>query len=83
MLAFAGLNTIIAYGSFGFAMTHWEASRVSAVITVAPLLTLLFVFLSNVLYPGFIQTEPLDWLNWLGAVFVVGGSTLAAMGNRL
>ena len=49
MLAFAGLNTIIAYSSLGFAMTHWEASRVSAVITVAPLLTLFFVFLSNVL----------------------------------
>jgi drug/metabolite transporter (DMT)-like permease len=83
MLAFAALNTIIAYGSFGFAMTHWEASRVSAVITVTPLLTLFFVFLSNVLYPGFIQTEPLDWLNWLGAVLVVSGSTLAALGNRL
>ena len=83
MLAFAGLNTIIAYGSFGFAMTHWEASRVSAVITVTPLLTLFFVFLSNVLYQGFIQTEPLDWLNWMGAVLVVSGSTLAAMGNRL
>lgn len=83
MLAFAALNTIIAYGSFGLAMTHWEASRVSAVITVTPLLTLFFVFVSNLLYPGFIQTEPLDWLNWLGAALVVGGSTLAAMGNRL
>ena len=83
MLAFAGLNTIIAYGSFGFAMTHWEASRVSAVITVTPLLTLFLVFLTNVLYPGFIQTEPLDWLNWMGAVLVVSGSTLAAMRNRL
>ena len=83
MLAFAALNTIIAYGSFGYAMTHWEASRVSAVISVTPLLTLFFVFLSNVLYPGFIQTEPLDWLNWLGAVLVVSGSTLAALGNRL
>lgn len=83
MLGFAALNTVIAYSSFGFAMTYWEASRVSAVITLTPLLTLFFVFLSNILYPGFIQTEPLDWLNWLGAVMVVSGSTLAAMGNRL
>jgi drug/metabolite transporter (DMT)-like permease len=83
MLAFAAVNTIIAYGSFGYAMTHWEASRVSAVITLTPLLTLFFVFLSNVLYPGFMQIEPLDWLNWVGAVLVVSGSTLAAMGNRL
>lgn len=83
VLAFAALNTIIAYGSFGMAMTHWEASRVSAVITIAPLLTLFFVFLINTFHPGYIQTEPLDWLNWLGAVMVVGGSTLAALGNRL
>jgi drug/metabolite transporter (DMT)-like permease len=83
MLAFASLNTIIAYGSFGVAMTHWEASRVSAVITIAPLLTLFFVFLSNALYPGFVQAEPLDWMNWLGAVLVVCGSTTAALGNRL
>ena len=83
MLAFVSLNTVIAYSSFGMAMTHWDASRVSAVITTAPLLTLLFVFLSNMLYPGFIQTEPMDWLNWFGAALVVGGSTLAALGNRL
>jgi len=81
MLAFAALNTIVAYGSFGIAMTHWEASRVSAVITLSPLLTLLFIFFINTLYPGFIQTEPLDWLNWVGATLVVGGSILASMGK--
>ena len=82
MLVFASLNTIIAYGCFGLAMTHWEASRVSATITLAPLFTLLFVYITNALYPGYIQTEPLDWLNWLGALLVVAGSTLAALGNR-
>ena len=83
MLAFVSLNTIIAYGCFGMAMTHWEASRVSAVITIGPLLTLLFVYISNAISPGHIETEPMDWLNWLGAILVVGGSTLAATGNRV
>lgn len=83
MLAFVSLNTIVAYGCFGMAMTHWEASRVSAVITISPLLTLLFIFISNTLYPGFVQTEPLDWLNWLGATLVVSGSVLASVGNKL
>ena len=82
MLAFAAFNTIIAYGSFGLAMTHWQASRVSSVITLTPLLTLLFVYLSNVVHPDFIQTEPLDWMNWMGAVLVVSGSILSAMGGR-
>jgi drug/metabolite transporter (DMT)-like permease len=83
MLAFVSLNTIIAYGSFGMAMTYWETSSVSAIITLSPLLTLFFVFLCNLLYPGMIQTEPMDALNWLGAILVVGGSTLAALGNRI
>src|SRR5690606_30708200 len=42
VLIFCGLNTIIAYGSFGLAMSHWESSRVSAILPLAPLLTLLF-----------------------------------------
>lgn len=83
MLVFVALNTIIAYGCLGKAMTVWDSSRVSATITLTPLLTLFLVFLSNSLYPGFVQTEPLDWLNWAGAVMVVGGSTLAALGGRL
>ena len=82
MLLFASLNTIIAYGCFGLAMTHWEASRVSASITTAPLFTLLFVFIINTLYPDFIETEPLDWLSRLGALLVVAGSIWAALGNR-
>lgn len=81
MLVFASLNTIIAYGSFGLAMTHWEASRVSAVITLAPLLTLLFVVSINALRAGFMAAEPMDWLNWAGATLVVGGSILAALGR--
>ncbi|MFO0213290.1 MAG: DMT family transporter, partial [Pseudanabaena sp.] len=32
-LIFCALNTLIAYGAFAAALEHWEASRVSAVIT--------------------------------------------------
>ncbi|MFN9481428.1 MAG: DMT family transporter, partial [Pseudanabaena sp.] len=40
-LIFCALNTLIAYGAFAAALEHWEASRVSAVITLAPLVTLI------------------------------------------
>ena len=79
LLAFASVNTIIAYGSFGLAMTHWEASRVSATITLAPLLTMVFVVLLNVWQPGYIEAEPLDLLSWLGGLMVVTGSIVAAL----
>lgn len=79
LLAFASLNTIIAYGAFAQSMAHWEASRTSAIITLAPLLTLLFVQPVSWWAPDFMETEPLNWLSWLGAALVVGGSIVAAI----
>jgi drug/metabolite transporter (DMT)-like permease len=81
LVAFVSLNTIIAYGSFGYAMTHWEASRVSAAITLAPLLTLVFVELANHWQPGSVVAEPMDWLSWLGGFLVVIGATTAALAS--
>ena len=49
LLVFCSLNTVIAYGAFGEAMSHWDASRVSAVIALSPLLTLLFVYSVSIL----------------------------------
>jgi drug/metabolite transporter (DMT)-like permease len=79
LLAFCGLNTIIAYGSFGLAMSYWQASRVSAILPIAPLLTLLFVSGLNHWQLADIPTEPLDWLSMLGALLVVGGAAVAAL----
>lgn len=79
LLVFCGLNTIIAYGSFGLALTYWQSSRVSAVLPIAPLLTLLFTAALNHWQLLEIPTEPLDWLSSLGALLVVGGAAVAAL----
>jgi len=79
VLLFCGLNTIIAYGSFGLAMSHWESSRVSAILPLAPLLTLLFTAGLNRWTGASIPSEPMDWLGILGALLVVGGSAVAAL----
>jgi drug/metabolite transporter (DMT)-like permease len=82
LLVFCGLNTIIAYGAFGLAMSYWQASRVSAVITVAPLLTLLFTVGLNYWQFADIPAEPLDWLSSVGALLVVTGASFAALPTR-
>ena len=82
LLGFCGLNTIIAYGCFGLAMSHWQASRVSAVITIAPLLTLLFTFGLNRWDLANTPTEPLDWLSYLGALLVVSGAAVTALSGQ-
>ncbi len=81
LLVFACLNTLIAYGSFGLAMTHWQAARVSATITMVPLLTAVLMLALDRIYPDFIEAEPIDWLSWLGAFMVVAGSIVAALAN--
>lgn len=82
MLLFSGLNTIIAYGAFGLAMSHWQASRVSAIIPLAPLLTLLFTHALNRSGLAAMPAEALDWLSITGALLVVAGAALAALPGR-
>lgn len=81
LLAFATLNTLLAYGAFAEALDHWEASRVSAVLSITPLLTLLFAFLLGLVTPR-VSAEPLNFLSVCGALLVVTGSMLTALGGR-
>lgn len=78
MLIFASLNTIVAYGAFAEALAHLDASRVSAIIAIAPLLTLAAMALLSMTIPTFSLEEPLDTLKIIGAITVVTGSILTA-----
>lgn len=79
LLLFCGLNTIIAYGSFGLAMSYWQSSRVSAVLPIAPLLTLAITAALNHWGVMDIPIEPVDWWSLFGALLVVGGAAVAAL----
>ena len=82
MLAFCCANTVIAYGCFAEALEHWEVSRVSAVVTLAPVFTLLGIQAAAWLWPAAAPAEPLSAWNVLGALLVVAGSMAAALGAR-
>lgn len=82
LLLFCCLNTLVAYGCFGEALAFWEASRVSAVLAVTPLITLGFMWLIEGWFPGFVQSEHLNALSIAGSIMVVAGSMLAALGSR-
>jgi drug/metabolite transporter (DMT)-like permease len=81
MLAFCCINTVIAYGALAEAMKAWDVSRVSAVITITPLFTMLSVWLFRSAWPGIIHPEQLNALSIAGAVVVVLGSALTALGG--
>lgn len=74
MLIFCGLNTLIAYGAFAEALEHWEASKVSAVLALAPIVTLVAVEIGSLLFPTLIAPEHLTTLAIVGASLVVAGS---------
>ena len=79
LLAFCGLNTIIAYGSFAEALLHLEASRVSATIALTPLLT---VGIVQLIPMEGITVEPLGVFSLLGAILVVSGSITTAVAKK-
>jgi len=79
LLIFCCANTLIAYGCFAEALEHWEASRVSAVLAITPLMTILFAHLVAYLWPAYIQLEALNALSIIGAFVVVIGSLITAM----
>lgn len=82
MLIFCGLNTLVAYGAFAEALEHWEASKISAVLALAPIITLIAVDVVALLFPNLITPEYITELGVLGAVLVVAGSMAIALGKK-
>lgn len=81
ILLLCGLNTLIAYGAFAESLAHWEASRVSAVLSLAPIFTLIFVSVMAVFFPNIIPPEYITWIGMIGALLVVVGSISIALGK--
>ena len=77
------LNTLVAYGAFAEALAHWEASRVSATLALTPLVTFVAVALAAWLLPDYVHAEQINGLGYVGAVTVVLGSALVALGPSL
>jgi len=80
-LAFSCANTVVAYGAFAEALRHWEASRVGATLTLTPLFTMLAMWALEHWAPQVVRPEQLNALSVAGALVVVGGSMLCALGN--
>lgn len=78
-LLFCCLNTVVAYGAFAEAMHHWEASKVSAVLAITPLVTIVVAKGLHALQPDWLSPEPLNAWAIIGACLVVVGSMTTAL----
>ncbi len=81
LLLFASLNTAIAYGCFAEALAHWEASRVSAILSITPVITVICLEILSSSFPTIFSMEPLSWLTLSGMLIVVAGSMVTALGK--
>ena len=81
LLVFCAVNTLLAYGSFAESLHHLEASRVSVILSLTPLVTVAVVAVIAAPLPRLAEPDDLNFTAILGAVLVVGGSMLAALGR--
>ena len=81
LLVFLALNTLAAYGCFSEALQHLEASRVSVVLALTPVVTIAAVTLGSRVLPSLIVKEHWNVISLLGAGLVVAGSMLGALGR--
>ena len=79
LLLFCCVNTVLAYGSFAEALVHWHASKVSAVLAMAPLFTIAALKCIVWINPGYSFTDNLNFLSLLAAVVLVLGSVTVAL----
>ncbi len=79
LLGFCSINTLIAYGAFAEALAHWQASRVSAILALTPLLSFGTIALVHTLFPASIAAERIGALGYAGALMVVAGSAMCSL----
>ncbi len=78
-IAYACVNTVIAYGAFAEALNHWNASRVGMVLALTPVTTLLFINAFAFLFPELLNAESIHLIGYIGMAFIVTGSMLASL----
>ena len=78
-LLFCCVNMVLGYGAFTEAIHVWQAARVSAVIALAPVITMISMVVVVRLWPEIYTSSELNVLSWVGALLVVAGSILAAL----
>lgn len=81
LLLFCALNTLIAYGAFAEALDHWDASRVSAILSLTPIVTIGATILAAWVWPNLFSARQLTVWAVLGAALVVVGSFTIALGK--
>lgn len=81
-LLYCAILTVLGYGAFAEALAHWEATRVSAVVAVTPLITWAINRLASLILPAYVKPDILSVWSLLGAGLVTVGCAFAALSRH-
>jgi drug/metabolite transporter (DMT)-like permease len=76
LLIYLGLNTVLAYGSLAMAIKLTEATRVSVIITLNPIITFITMAILSKMEVSWIEPETFSLFSLIGALTVLGGAIL-------
>jgi drug/metabolite transporter (DMT)-like permease len=76
VLAFVGLNTLFSYGSLAQALKYIEASKVSIIIIINPMITFTVMGILTTMEVSWIEGEKFSHLSLIGALIVLAGAML-------
>ncbi len=82
VLIFLGLNTVLAYGFLAIAIKYAEATKVSVIIALNPILTFVGMALLAVLEVSWIEPEHFTFLSIVGAVIVLAGAIITILSRK-
>lgn len=81
-MLFCCVNTLIAYGAFTHAMQIWDASKVSAIISITPVFTYVSNKIAVNVAPELYFSEEMNGVAYMGAAFIILGAMLASLSAR-
>jgi drug/metabolite transporter (DMT)-like permease len=76
LLLYLGLNTVLAYGSLSLAIKFTEATRVSVIITLNPIITFVTMAILTNMDVSWVEAESFSMLSFIGALTVLSGAIL-------
>lgn len=82
-LVYCCLNTIIAYGTYAEALNRWDVSKVSIMMPLIPIFTMIFSEMAYFWKPESFTPPDLSFLTVFGACLVVFGALFSAVGHKL
>lgn len=82
-LIICGVSTLISYGAFAESLEHWEASKISAVQSLTPIITITTSWFLAALLPNSVTPAQISLLGIGGAVLVIVGSMAIALGEKV